>query len=112
MRKEALQDLIQQPGRTGWACKGWGSSGCSDCEMVVFRILRKGNKANSRIMALDFRKTDFGLFREMLQRIPYGTVLERRRTQESWLIFKDPLHAQEQSIPMSRRSSKGSRRPS
>ena len=31
---------------------------CSDHEMVESRILREGNKANSRIITLDFRSSD------------------------------------------------------
>lgn len=58
--------------------------------MVEFRILRGGNKANSRITALDFRREDFCLFRDPLGRIP-ERVLERRGVQESWLIIKDHL---------------------
>lgn len=98
-----------QPGRAGRQCEGWGSSGC---EMVVFRTLRGGNKAISRITVLTFRIADFGLFSELLQRNTWDTVLETKRIQESWLIFKYPLEAPEQPISMSRRSSQDSRRPS
>lgn len=45
------------------------SFGCTDHEMVVFRILRGGNKAKSRIMPLDFRGMDFILFRDLLGRM-------------------------------------------
>lgn len=70
MRRGALQDPITTARRIGWKCEGWGRSGCSNREMVVFGILRRMNEANSRITVLDFRKTHFGLFRELLQRIP------------------------------------------
>lgn len=46
--------------------------------MVKVRILRGGNKANSRITTLDFRGVDFGLFRDLPGRIPRERVLERR----------------------------------
>jgi len=73
---------------------------------VEFRILREGNKANSRITTLDFRKVDFGLFNDLHGGIPRERVLERRGVQESWLIFKDHLiQAQEDSIPMSKNAS-------
>lgn len=80
--------------------------------IVVWWTLRGGNKAISRITALGFRVTDFRLFRELLQRNTWDTDLETKRIQVSWLIFRYPLEAPEQSISMSRRSSKGSRRPS
>ena len=41
-----------------------GNLTCSDYEMLEFSTLMKGNKANSRIKTLDFRTTDFGLFRD------------------------------------------------
>jgi len=41
-----------------------GSFGCSDQEMVEFRILHGGSRAISRITALDFRRANFGLFKD------------------------------------------------
>ena len=67
---------------------------CSDHKMVAFCILRRANKANSKITALDFRMADFSLFRDMLGRNPWDMALERRGAQESYLVFKDhPLQA-------------------
>ncbi|PKU35594.1 glycerol kinase [Limosa lapponica baueri] len=45
-----------------------GNLGCSDHEMVEFRILRGWSRAKSKITSLDFRRADFGLFRG-LQRL-------------------------------------------
>lgn len=36
-----------------------GGLGCSDYEMVEFRILRAENRAKNRITALDFRRANF-----------------------------------------------------
>jgi len=47
--------------------------------VVEFRTLEGGNQANNRVTTLDFQRTDFGLFRELLERIPWNIVLERRR---------------------------------
>ena len=47
-----------------------GSLGCSDHEMVEFRILRGGSRAVSRITALDFRRANFSLFKDLLGGIP------------------------------------------
>ena len=46
--------------------KAGGSLGCSDHEMVEFRILRGGSRAISRIKTLDLRRADFGLVKELL----------------------------------------------
>ena len=70
----------------------------------------EGKKAESVTATPDFRKTTFDLVMDLLGRIPRHTALVRRGVQESW--FKDhPLQYQEWSIPMSRKSSKGGRRP-
>jgi len=88
-----------------------GSLGCSDHEMVNFRILRGGSRAISRIKTLDFRRANFGLFKELLGGIPWVRALEGRGVQESWLLFKHHfLHAQDRCIPLSKKSSKGGRR--
>jgi len=42
-----------------------GSLGYSDHEMVKFRILRGESRAISRITALDFRRANFGLFKDL-----------------------------------------------
>jgi len=43
---------------------------CSEHEMVNFRILRGGSRVISRIKILDFRRANFGLFKELLGGIP------------------------------------------
>jgi len=89
-----------------------GSLGCSGHEMVEFRILHGGSRAISRITTLDFRRANFGLFKDLLGGIPWVRVLEGRGVQESCLLFKRHfLHAQDRCIPMSKKSSKGGRRP-
>ncbi|PKU47795.1 hypothetical protein llap_1904 [Limosa lapponica baueri] len=52
-----------------WDVKTGGSLGCSDHEIVDFRILRQRSKAISRITTLDFRRTNFGLFEDLLSGI-------------------------------------------
>lgn len=58
--------------------KAGGSFDCSDHEMVELRILKEENKAKSSIITLDFRRADFGLFRNLLGRIIWDTVPEWR----------------------------------
>lgn len=78
----------------------------------MFKILREGNKVNSRTTALAFRGTAFFIVRDLMGRVTWEMNLKTRRNQENWLIFKDHfLQAQERSIPTSRKSSKSTRRP-
>ncbi|GAB0176549.1 hypothetical protein GRJ2_000120100 [Grus japonensis] len=89
-----------------------GSLGCSDQEMVEFKILRAARRAHSKLPTLDFRRADFGLFRDLLGSAPWDKALEGRGAQESWLAFKDHLlQAQERCIPTKRKSGKNTRRP-
>ncbi|KFW68190.1 hypothetical protein AS28_13777, partial [Pygoscelis adeliae] len=68
--------------------------------------------AHSKLTTLDFRRADFGLFRNLLGRVPWHKALEGRGAQESWVMFKDHLlQAQERCIPTKRKSGKNARRP-
>ncbi|GAB0208082.1 mitochondrial enolase superfamily member 1 [Grus japonensis] len=111
-RRGAMLDLVltNKEGLVGNA-KLKGSLGCSDHEMVEFKILRAARKAHSKLATLDFRRADFGLFRDLLGRIPWDKALEGRGAQDSWLVFKDHLlQAQERCIPAKRKSGKNARR--
>ncbi|GAB0203608.1 hypothetical protein GRJ2_002826400 [Grus japonensis] len=59
------------------------SLGCSDHEMVEFKILRAVRRARSKLTTLDFRRADFGLFRDLLGRILWDKALEGRGAQDS-----------------------------
>lgn len=75
------------------------------------QVLRGGNKVNSRITTLDFRRADHFLLMDWPGRIPWEMSLKRRRAQESWGFFKAHLlQAEEQSFLMCRKSSLGGRR--
>ncbi|GAB0210150.1 hypothetical protein GRJ2_003480800 [Grus japonensis] len=113
MRRGAMLDLVltNKEGLVG-DVKLKGSLGCSDHEMVEFRILRAARRAHSKLTTLDFRRADFGLLRDLLGRIPWDKALEGRGAQESWLIFKGHLlQAQQRCIPTKRKSSKTTKRP-
>ncbi|GAB0209752.1 hypothetical protein GRJ2_003440900 [Grus japonensis] len=90
-----------------------GSLGCSDHEMVEFRMLRAARGTHCKLTTLDFRRADFGLFRDLLGRIPWDKALEGRGAQDSWLIFKGHLlQAQERCIPTKeKKSGKNTQRP-
>ncbi|PKU28776.1 glycerol kinase [Limosa lapponica baueri] len=68
-----------------------GSLGCSDHEMVEFKILRAARRVHSKLTTLDIKREDFGLFMDLLGRAPCDKSLEGRGAQESWLIIKDHL---------------------
>jgi len=78
-RKGALLDLVLT-NKEGLVedVKVGGRLGCSDHEMVEFRILRGGSRAISRIKTLDFRRANFGLFKEILGGFPWASALEGR----------------------------------
>jgi len=89
-----------------------GSLDCSDHQTVIFRILCGGSRGISRIKTLDFRRAYFGLFKELFGGIPWVRALEGRGVQESKSLFKHHfLHAQDQCIPLRKKSRRGGRRP-
>jgi len=46
------------------------SLGCSDHELVEFKILRAARRIHSKLTTVDFRRAGFGLFRHLLGRVP------------------------------------------
>ncbi|KGL75094.1 hypothetical protein N309_08010, partial [Tinamus guttatus] len=73
---------------------------------------RGAGKAVSSVATMGFKRTNFGLFRDALGRIPWARALEGRGAQESWLVFKQHfLHAQQQCIPVCKKAGRGGRRP-
>jgi len=76
-RKGALLDLVLT-NKEGLVedVKVGGRLGCSDHEIVEFRILSGGSRAISRIKTLDLRRADFGLFKKPLGGIPWARALE------------------------------------
>ena len=111
-RRHALWNLILTNEGLVGDVKVKGSLGCSAHEMVEFKILRKRRRVKNKVTALEFRSVDFRIFKNLLGRILWDRVLEGRKAQESWLIFKDHiLQSQEQTILGSRKSGKNARRP-
>ncbi len=57
-------------------------------------------QAKSNIRKLNFRKSNFQLFRELVNKIPWETGLMGKGTEQSWQIFKEAFfRVQELSIP-------------
>lgn len=86
------------------------SLGCSGHEIVEFRILRRGSRAEIKIMTHDIRRADFGLAGICSDRLPWNKALNGKGGQESSLMVKDYLlQGEEQSIATSRKSGKNIR---
>ncbi|GAB0181828.1 mitochondrial enolase superfamily member 1 [Grus japonensis] len=86
-RRGAMLDIVlkNREGMVG-AVKLKGSLGCSDHEMVEFKILRAARRVHSKLTILSFSRADFGFFRDMLGRVPWDKALEGRGAQENWDI--------------------------
>jgi len=91
-RKGALLDLVLT-NKEGLVedVKVGSRLGCSDHEMVEFKILRGGSRAISRIKTFDLRRVNFGLFKELLRGILWARALEGRGVHECWSLFKESL---------------------
>ncbi|PKU30847.1 rna-directed dna polymerase from mobile element jockey-like [Limosa lapponica baueri] len=59
-----------------------GSLGCSDHEMMEVMILR-AVRTHKKLTTLDFRKADFGLWRDLIGGVPWDKGPEGRGAQES-----------------------------
>ena len=100
-REGALLDLlfVNREGLVDDVAVG-GRLGHSDHEIMEFSILRDAWKGLSRIDILDFKRADFVLFRHLLERIPWETVLKGIGVQEGWALFKKEVFmVQEQAVP-------------
>jgi len=61
---------------------------------------------------LVFRRNFLVLFKTLVERVPWGTVLKGKEVQEVWTCFKkELLHAQEQAVPMCCKMNWRGRRP-
>ncbi len=61
---------------------------------------------------MDFRRADFGLFRTLVERVPWETVLRGKGVQEGWTFFKkEVLKVQEQAVPICHKKNGRGRRP-
>ena len=76
------------------------SLGCSDHEMVQLWIQGAARREHSQLITLTFGRGDFGLFRDLLDRVQRDKALEGKGSQESWWMFtssKDRSDASQQS---------------
>ena len=61
--------------------------GCSDHEMVEYRILCGRSRAMSWVTTLDFKRANFILFKDLLGGIPWASTLEGMGVQETRVVF-------------------------
>ena len=64
--------------------KTGGSLACSDRTLVEFTVLRDMGQAKSKVRTLNFRKANFQLFKELVNRTPWETALRDKGAEESW----------------------------
>ncbi|KAK4806205.1 hypothetical protein QYF61_001128 [Mycteria americana] len=89
-----------------------GRLGQSDHETIEFLIRGEVWRGVSRTATLDFRRADFGLFRRLVERVPWEAALMGKGVQEGWTFFKEEvLKAQERAVPRCRKTSRRGRRP-
>lgn len=84
-RRGVLLDLVLTNKEGVFGVRAGGSLSCSKREMVEFRTLHGGCKATRTNTTLDFRRHNFGLFRNLLVGISWNQVLEERGIK--YLIF-------------------------
>jgi len=63
--------------------KTGGSLGYSDHALVEFILLRDMEKARSIVRTLNFSKANFQLFKELVRRTPWETILKDRGAEQS-----------------------------
>ncbi|TRZ18145.1 hypothetical protein HGM15179_008964 [Zosterops borbonicus] len=89
-----------------------GRLGQSDHEIIQLSIFGETRRYINKTFTLDFRRADFGLFKRLIQRVPWEEALKNKEVQESWVFFKTEfLRAQEQTVPVCRKTSRQGKRP-
>ena len=112
-RKDALLDLlfVSREGLVGDVMVGSCLSH-SDHKMVEFKIFSVMRKKDNEVAALDFRRANVKLFRELFSRVPCESAVEGLGVHKCWSVFKEQLsEAQDQAVHLRHKSSKQGRRP-
>jgi len=89
-----------------------GQLGLSNHEMREFSVRGEVKRRSSKTTIMDIQRADFGLFRTLVERVPWDKVLKGKGVQAGWTFFREEvLQAQEQAVPMCRKTSLQGRRP-
>jgi len=79
--------------------------------MIDFSIPGEVRRGVCRTATLDFQRADFGLFRRLIDRVPWEAVLRGKGVQEGWTFFKKEIFmVQEQPVLMCQKISRWERR--
>ena len=83
---------------------------------IIIRLLKGQAKLASfqegAIKTLDFQRADFELFRTLVGRVPWDSVLKGKEVQEGrMLLKKEVLRMQEQAVSLCHKMSRWGRRP-
>jgi len=62
-----------------------GRLGLSNHEMTEFSVRGEVKRGARKTTTMDFRRADFGLFRTLVERVPW------RKVQEGWTFFKEEV---------------------
>ncbi|KAK4832989.1 hypothetical protein QYF61_027013 [Mycteria americana] len=91
-REGAPLDLLfaNREGPVGDVMVG-GRLGHSDYEMIEFLILGEVRSGVSRTATLDFQREDFGLFRSLVDRVPWEVVMDGKGVQKGWTFLKKEI---------------------
>ncbi|KAK4810837.1 LOW QUALITY PROTEIN: hypothetical protein QYF61_008809 [Mycteria americana] len=90
-KQEELEAIVQQ----------------ENCDMVAITETRSDERGQQNC----HRRADFGLFRRLVDRVHWEAALKGKGVQEGWTFFKkEVLKAQEQAVPMCRKTSRRGRR--
>jgi len=99
--------LTNREGLVGDVVVG-GRLGLSNHEMIEFSVLGEIKRGASKTTTMDFRRADFGLFRTLVERIPWEGFLKGKGVQAGWTFFKEVvLKAHEQATPICARRTNG-----
>ncbi|KAK4828902.1 hypothetical protein QYF61_001460 [Mycteria americana] len=107
----SLDLLFTNTGLVGDVVAG-GHLGLSNHDMIEFSIRGEVRRGMSKTTTMDFQRADFGLFRTLVESVPWEIVLKGKGVQEGWAFFKkELLKAQEQAVPMCCKTNWRGRRP-
>lgn len=76
-----------------------GHLGHSDNEIIEFSIFCEIRRTISKTFTLDFWRANFGLFRRLIQRVPWEAALKNKGVQERWAFFKTEIGGTETGCP-------------
>jgi len=84
----------------------------SNHEMIEFLVRGEVKRGASKITTMDFWRANFGLFRMLVEKVAWERVLKGKGVQAGWTFCSEEvLKAQEQAVPMCRKTNWRGRRP-